>query len=157
MLCIKSMNHCFQEEFDDLDQEVEFEPVEEFFHEPRVHHIAWSPHSSLNKLPKILQFCAAGADYSLRVCTSDLTSKKHSRKVWNVDWYFSLLISFHQEIGGHLNYINECCFDPEGEYLASVSDDLTCKLWSSDQFDILATFNLTSPGNYIFFLTISGF
>lgn len=46
-----------------------------------------------------------------------------------------------------MDYINDCAFDLEGDYLASVSDDLTCKLWSvNHQFQLLKTFSLSSPG-----------
>lgn len=59
------------------------------------------------------------------------------------DYHFLL-----QEIQGHMDYVNDCSFDPEGDYLASVSDDLTCKLWSvNQQYQFVNSFNLTSPGN----------
>lgn len=78
---LQNLHLSLQEEFDDLDQEVEFEPIEEFYHGPRVHALSWSPTTSLNKLPKSVEICAAGSDFSLRVFGSDIATKRHSRQV----------------------------------------------------------------------------
>ncbi|KAL0268134.1 UNVERIFIED_CONTAM: hypothetical protein PYX00_010195 [Menopon gallinae] len=121
----------FQEDFDDIEQEVEFEPIEEFYNGQRVHALCWSPNASLNKIPKQIEICSANNDFSLRILASDVATKRHIRR----------------EIEGHSDYINDCGYDLEGDYLASVSDDLTCKLWSVNQeFHLLNTFQLTSPG-----------
>lgn len=52
-----------------------------------------------------------------------------------------------QVLEGHTDYANSIAYDPEGELLASVSDDQTCKLWAvkEDQKCVL-TFYLTAPG-----------
>lgn len=58
----------------------------------------------------------------------------------------SILNEF-QSLEGHTDYINCISYEPEGEILASVSDDHTCKLWmiKEDQ-KCAATFYLNSPG-----------
>ncbi|PSN45603.1 Nucleoporin Nup37 [Blattella germanica] len=107
----------FQEEDDELEEELEFHLLREFHHETRVHALAWSPETSLSVLPKCVTFASAGADYKLRVMC------------------------------GHTNYVNAITFEPEGEYLASVSDDHTCKIWAiKENNSCIATFHLTSPG-----------
>lgn len=48
---------------------------------------------------------------------------------------------------GHKNYVNSVAYESSGEYLASVSDDLTCKLWTvKENRECFATFILKSPG-----------
>lgn len=48
---------------------------------------------------------------------------------------------------GHKDYINSICYEPEGDILASVSDDHTCKLWDvKEDKKCNVTFYLTSPG-----------
>lgn len=49
-------------------------------------------------------------------------------------------------LSGHTSYINDISFDPANNYLASVSDDQTARIWSTDQFDCVATLILTSAG-----------
>lgn len=46
----------------------------------------------------------------------------------------------------HTNYINDTKFDPDNNFLASVSDDHSAKLWDTDEYKCVATFQLTSPG-----------
>lgn len=48
---------------------------------------------------------------------------------------------------GHKDYINDVSYDSDGELLASISDDHTCKLWAvkEDQKCVL-TFHLTGSG-----------
>ena len=64
----------FQEEDDELEEELEFQLLREFHHETRVHALTWNPETSLSVLPKVVSFASAGADYKLRVFTSDLVS-----------------------------------------------------------------------------------
>jgi nuclear pore complex protein Nup37 len=53
-----------------------------------------------------------------------------------------------QVLCGHTNYVNCVTYDPEGQFLASVSDDHKCKLWNiKEDNSCTATFFLTSPGN----------
>ena len=40
---------------------------------------------------------------------------------------------FLQLLEGHSDYVNSVCFEPEqGDQLASVSDDHTCRVWQID-------------------------
>jgi WD40 repeat protein len=44
--------------------------------------------------------------------------------------------------------VNCIAYEPEGQFLASVSDDHKCKLWNiKEDNNCTATFFLTSPGN----------
>lgn len=53
---------------------------------------------------------------------------------------------------GHKDYINSICYETEGEILASVSDDHTCKLWAVKENEkCISTFYLTSPGMSVHF------
>jgi hypothetical protein len=73
-----------QEEDDDLEDELEFLLLKEFHHETRVSALAWSPETSLSVLPKCLSFASAGADYKLRLFTSDLVAS-HTLQVVKTD------------------------------------------------------------------------
>jgi len=120
----------FQEEDDDLEDELEFQLLREFHHETRVSALAWSPDTSLSVLPKCVSFASAGADYKVRLFTSDLVSS-HTLQV----------------LCGHTNYVNYVTYEPAGQFLASVSDDHTCKIWNiKEDNSCTATFFLTSPG-----------
>lgn len=51
---------------------------------------------------------------------------------------------------GHKDYTNAISYEPEGELLASVSDDHTCKLWAiKEDQKCVSTFFLTSPGTSV--------
>ena len=51
-----------------------------------------------------------------------------------------------QELEGHTSYINDVQFDPDrGEFIASVSDDHTCRIWDNEG-TLKASFPLRSPG-----------
>jgi len=51
---------------------------------------------------------------------------------------------------GHKDYMNAISYEPEGELLASVSDDHTCKLWAvKENQKCVSTFYLTSPGTSV--------
>ncbi|XP_055390326.1 nucleoporin Nup37 [Condylostylus longicornis] len=108
----------------------EYLPTKEIYHESRCHAIAFSPSTSLACLPKVVMFCTAGADFILRIFRSDL---QNSDTV--------------QELKGHTNYVNDLAWEPEGEFLASVSDDHSCRIWSSiNNFESVTTFCLNSAG-----------
>lgn len=92
--------------------------------------MSFAPETSLAAIPKIVTFCAAGADFLLRIFRTDLQ---------NADTV--------QCLKGHSNYVNDIAWDSEGEFLASVSDDYTCKIWSSESnYENVITFCLTSAG-----------
>lgn len=77
-----------------------------------------------------MTFCAAGADFLLRVFRTDLL---------NADTV--------QTLKAHTNYVNDIAWDTEGEYLASVSDDHSCKIWSMEShYENVITFCLSSAG-----------
>ena len=53
-----------------------------------------------------------------------------------------------QVLCGHTNYVNYVTYEPAGQFLASVSDDHTCKIWNiKEDNSCTATFFLTSPGS----------
>lgn len=74
----------FLQEDDDLEEELEFQLLREFHHETRVCALAWSPETSLNVLPKCVSFASAGADYKVRLFTSDLVAI-HTLQVVQID------------------------------------------------------------------------
>jgi WD40 repeat protein len=54
-----------------------------------------------------------------------------------------------QVLCGHTNYVNYVTYEPAGQFLASVSDDHTCKIWNiKEDNSCTATFFLTSPGSW---------
>jgi nuclear pore complex protein Nup37 len=69
-------------------------------------------------------------------------------KVYNTDLSESTSIT---EFEGHKSYINSIAFDPDGNLLASASDDLTCRIWntkfSSENNKLDFKIDLKSPGN----------
>lgn len=115
---------------DETLEEVVYTPIKTFHHDTRVHAISWSPETSLSVVPKVLAFCVAGADFKIRLYNSDLND-----------------LNKLEIIGEHRDYINDISYESEGELLASVSDDHSCKLWAiKDEQKCLSTFHLTSPG-----------
>ncbi|XP_070534634.1 nucleoporin Nup37-like [Ptychodera flava] len=75
------------------------------------------------------RFCTAGADSKLRLFSSHLKSED---TVTVMD--------------GHTSYVNDVVFEPtEGQQIASVSDDHTCRVWGLDGLQ-RACFPLYSPG-----------
>ncbi|XP_073476419.1 nucleoporin Nup37 isoform X1 [Aquarana catesbeiana] len=118
----------FQEE-DTSVNGIEFKILKTFHHEVRVDAITWSPETRYDTLTPVLRFCTAAGDKTLRIFTSD----------------------FHEEnkcqiIDGHSGYINDVVFcSCEGNDIASVSDDHTCRIWDLGGNQI-AMFMLRSPG-----------
>ncbi|XP_023672670.1 nucleoporin Nup37 [Paramormyrops kingsleyae] len=118
----------FQEEDAEVEG-VEFTTLRVFHHGVPVDGLAWSPESRLDHLPQLIRFCTAAVDWKLRLLTSDLQDR-HEMQVME----------------GHTDYINDLVFEPsEGKQLASVSDDLTCRLWDLEG-NQTASFLLRSPG-----------
>lgn len=78
-------------------------------------------------------FCLACADFQLRIIKSDMLND-------------DTVTTF----SGHSNYINSVSWEPEGDYIASVSDDHTVKIWTTKHTDstdkCIVTFYLSSPG-----------
>lgn len=119
LICIAFPNNItvgkikFQEEDDEMEDEIEFQRLHKFNHDVRPDCLAWNPESSVTTLPKHVSFCTGGADYQLRLFESDLASD-HTVQV----------------LEGHVSYVNSIAYDMDGEYLASGSDDFTCRLWA---------------------------
>lgn len=81
-------------------------------------------------MPKTVVFCAAGSDYTLRIFRSDLQSSDSV-----------------QSLNGHFNYINDVSWSTHTEYLASVSDDQSCRIWSAaSNYSTAVKFCLSSAG-----------
>uniref|UniRef100_A0A7M4FL19 Nucleoporin Nup37 n=1 Tax=Crocodylus porosus TaxID=8502 RepID=A0A7M4FL19_CROPO len=118
--------------FPEEDAEVEriqYKMLRTFHHGVRVDAIAWSPETRLNSLPPQIRFCTAAADRKLRLFTSDL-QEKNEYKIFD----------------GHSDYINDLVFAPkEGQVIASVGDDHTCRVWDLEG-NQKAYFVLRSPG-----------
>ncbi|RZC40989.1 nucleoporin Nup37 [Asbolus verrucosus] len=112
-----------------IDEQLEFDILADFKHESRCTSLTISPETSISILPNNIIFTAAGSDYRLRVFKSDLR-RDNACKVLN----------------GHTSYINDTKFDPDNNFLVSVSDDNTAKLWETEDFKCVATLQLTSPG-----------
>lgn len=59
-------------EEDEAVEDIAYNPFRTFRHDTRPHAIAWSPETSLSVVPKVLMFCVAGADYKIRLFSSDM-------------------------------------------------------------------------------------
>lgn len=82
-------------------------------------------------LPKAVKFCAAGADFHLRIFRSSLDERPDTVL----------------QVKGHTGYVNDVAWDPERRFLASVSDDHTCIIWTdADDCDTRSVFRLRSAG-----------
>ncbi|XP_037941627.1 nucleoporin Nup37-like, partial [Teleopsis dalmanni] len=107
-----------------------WERIKDIYHESRCSALCFAPETSLACIPKTVIFCAAGSDFKLRIFRTDL---QNSDTV--------------QDLKGHSNYVNDVNWDTEGEYLASVSDDHSCKIWNVESnFETVTTFCLSSAG-----------
>ncbi|XP_034936638.1 nucleoporin Nup37 [Chelonus insularis] len=119
----------FQDD-DDVEDNITYTPIKTFHHDTRVQSISWSPETSLSVVPKIVAFCVAGADFKIRLYHSNLND-----------------VNIYEILEGHKDYINAIAYEAEGELVASVSDDHTCKLWAiKEDNKSVSTFYLTSPG-----------
>lgn len=79
----------------------------------------------------MIRFCGAYSDFNLRVYHTNLDQEN--------DVHI---------LSGHTNYINAIAWETNGQFLASVSDDHTCVIWSdsSKNYKKKSVFYLTSPG-----------
>ncbi|XP_062990622.1 nucleoporin Nup37 [Elgaria multicarinata webbii] len=118
----------FQEEDAEVEG-IQYKTLRMFHHGIRVDAIAWSPETRLDTLPPQIRFCTAAADRKLRLFTSDLQEKDE-----------------YKILAGHSDYINDLVFSPkDGQEIASVSDDHTCRVWDLEG-NLRAYFVLRSPG-----------
>ncbi|XP_025027163.1 nucleoporin Nup37 isoform X2 [Python bivittatus] len=117
----------FQEE-DAAVEGIQYKTLRTFQHESRVDAIVWSPETRFDALPPHIRFCTAAADRKLRLFTSDLKDKNE-----------------YKTLEGHSDYINDLVFSPNGQEIASVSDDHTCRVWDLEG-NLRAYFVLRSPG-----------
>ncbi|XP_032700161.1 nucleoporin Nup37 isoform X1 [Lontra canadensis] len=118
----------FQEEEADIEG-IQYKTLRTFQHGVRVDGIAWSPETRLDSLPPVIKFCTSAADMKIRLFTSDLQDKNE-----------------YKVLEGHSDFINGLVFDPkEGQEIASVSDDHTCRIWNLEGMQT-AHFVLHSPG-----------
>uniref|UniRef100_A0A8D0CC78 Nucleoporin Nup37 n=1 Tax=Salvator merianae TaxID=96440 RepID=A0A8D0CC78_SALMN len=118
----------FQEEDTEVEG-IQFKTLKLLQHGVRVDAIAWSPETRLDALPPVIRFCTAAADKKLRIFYSDLQDTNE-----------------YKLLDGHSDYINDLVFSPkEGQEIASVSDDHTCRVWDLEG-NLKASFVLRSPG-----------
>lgn len=114
-----------QGNFDKLDYQV----IQKINHDSRVQCIAWSPETSMTVSPKCLKFATGGADYNVRLFSSDLADNEAVRVLR----------------GGHSDYINSLAYQPsDGSQIVSGSDDHTIALWDSDSGQRLHTVTFRS-------------
>uniref|UniRef100_A0A673TMY1 Nucleoporin Nup37 n=1 Tax=Suricata suricatta TaxID=37032 RepID=A0A673TMY1_SURSU len=108
---------------------IQYKTLRTLQHGVRVDGIAWSPETRLDSLPPVIKFCTSAADMKIRIFTSDLQDKNE-----------------YKVLEGHSDFINGLVFEPkEGQELASVSDDHTCRIWNLEGMQT-AHFVLHSPG-----------
>ena len=50
-----------------------------------------------------------------------------------------------EDVGGHANVVRSLAFNPQGNYLASVSEDETIKLWNVNTGECLKTLRCDRP------------
>nr|XP_060632860.1 nucleoporin Nup37 [Anolis sagrei ordinatus]XP_060632862.1 nucleoporin Nup37 [Anolis sagrei ordinatus] len=118
----------FQEEDAEVEG-IQYKTQRIFHHGIRVDAIGWSPESRLDALPPQIRFCTAASDKKLRLFTSDLQDKDE-----------------YKVLEGHSDYINDLVFSPkDGQQIASVSDDHTCRVWDLEG-NLKNYFILHSPG-----------
>lgn len=127
--------------------------MKDLYHESRCVSLCFAPETSLAVVPKSVIFCAAGSDFRLRIFRTDLQNCDtvqilNGRRVCE----FPSVLKFNIYIFpiiylGHSNYINEVIWDCNGEFLASVGDDNTCRIWDTkSNFENTITFHLLSAG-----------
>ncbi|XP_054268472.1 nucleoporin Nup37 [Macrosteles quadrilineatus] len=119
----------FQEEDEEMEDEIEFEVIKSFKIEKRVHSLAWCPETSLNIIPKSIIFACGTANH-IHIYSTNMADKTQM-----------------QELKGHSSYVNSLAYEPSGDLLASTSDDLTCRIWAVKEGSACVTvFVLKSPG-----------
>ena len=108
---------------------IDYQIVQKINHDSRVQCFAWSPQTSLTISPKSLKFATGGADYNVRIFSSDLGNNEGVRLLR----------------GGHSDYVNALAYQPtEGSQLVSGSDDHTVVLWDSNSGQRLHTITFKS-------------
>lgn len=100
----------FKEENSDQIEPLKYDVVKKYSCYGRVQAISWSPETNIKVAPKTVLFAVSTNTFEINIFGSDDT--------------------YIHKISAHRNYVNDISFDPSGEYLASVSDDLTCRIWS---------------------------
>ncbi|KAK9509610.1 hypothetical protein O3M35_006883 [Rhynocoris fuscipes] len=124
----------FQDENEGQLEEIEFKKVQDYRCYSRVHSISWSPDANLRSAPKCILFACSNAEFKINVYDSKLTDSEDELLPAKV-------------ICGHKNYINDVAYNTTGEYLASASDDLTCRIWMvANDYEEMRKFYLRSPG-----------
>lgn len=114
---------------DDPEVTEVYTQLREFHHGKRVISLSWSPETSMSVIPRIVKFAAVGGDEKISLYHSNLKDED----IVNL-------------LEGHTSYVNDVSFDCDrGEKLASVGDDNTCRVWSSQGRE-LACFSLGAPG-----------
>jgi len=92
--------------------------------------IAFSPDTSLNCTPNKVTICAAIGQRGINLFHTDLNQE-----------------SSVQTLSGHTDYVNDLAWVCDGELLASVSDDFSCKFWNiTTDLENVITFCLSSAG-----------
>lgn len=117
----------FKEEDDDQIEPLRYDVVRKYTCYNRIQSITWSPETNIKKAPKTILFAV-------------------STNTFEIDIYsLTVADTFTHKITAHRNYINDISYDPTGEYLASVSDDLTCRIWAvKDGYSEICKFYLES-------------
>lgn len=106
--------------------------LHEFHHDSRVRCLAWSGETNLAEVPRCLKFASAGADHCVRVYVHTGPTEDGQLEV--------------HPLRGHTDYINDLAFGgPDGDTLASVGDDLTCRLWNASDCTPLACIASDGP------------
>ena len=81
-----SPNHSDQGNYESINYQV----IQKINHDSRVQCFAWSPETSMTVSPKSLKFATGGADYNVRIFSSDLADNEGVRVLR----------------GGHSDYVN---------------------------------------------------
>ena len=86
LLFEENVSRADQSTYDNVDYQV----IQKINHDSRVQCIAWSPETSMTVSPKCLKFATGGADYNVRIFSSDLAENEGVRVLR----------------GGHSDYVN---------------------------------------------------
>ncbi|XP_059487188.1 nucleoporin Nup37 [Neocloeon triangulifer] len=125
-------------------QDITFIELKTFKQSLRPQAIAWSPDTTLRGLPRLVHFAVA---YSVSTVPTVEIKMSNIIKLYKTDLSESVTIT---DLEGHQSYINAMAFEPDGNLIASVSDDLTCRIWNtrdeSEHQKPEIKINLKSPG-----------
>ncbi|KFB50084.1 AGAP011887-PA-like protein [Anopheles sinensis] len=92
-----------------------WQQLKDIHHECLPRCVAFAPETSLVVIPKVVILATASSDNKIRIFKTDLDDNKKNDTV--------------QILKGHRSQVNHVSWDPDGEFLASCSDDKTCQLW----------------------------